>query len=113
MPDHALATAPWWKRLLTLEPALVRSVVGGVVYILALWGVDVAEVGDRLVASIIAALTIFTLVGAWIRSSVRPDATVVQAVEPDGTVIAGPASALPTGMVISRPGDSRDTIHPL
>ena len=113
MPDHALNASPWWKRILTLEPALVRTVVGGIVFILSTWGIDAAAIGDQVITTVITALAIFGAVAAWTRSAVRPDATVVQAVKPDGTVIAGPASALPTGMVISRPGDNPGTIRPL
>ena len=48
MPDHALTASPWWKRVLTLEPALVRTVVGGIVYILAVWGIDAADIGEQV-----------------------------------------------------------------
>lgn len=92
-----------FKRLLATEPAIVKGAIGLLVALGLIWGFDFTQVGDQLaqtadvVGSLVALLT-----PVWIRASVRPDATVVQAIEPDGTVVAGPASPLPTGTVIAR-----------
>lgn len=90
-----------WKRLLKLEPAIVKGLIGLLVSLGLIWGVDLTSVGDQLsqtadvVGSIIALLT-----PLWIRTSVTPDAKVVASVDTHGTVVAGAASPLPTGTVV-------------
>lgn len=91
------ASRSWWSKVLTLEPAVVHGVIGALVFILALWGVDVAGFGDRLDQTILTALGIIPLVTAWwTRGKVTPDAKVLEAVKQDSdgvyVVVAGPAA---------------------
>jgi hypothetical protein len=98
MVDHT----PWWRRLLTLEPALVRGTITALVTLGLVWGVDFTALGDQLGRTADILLGLSALIGAaWTRSVVTPTARVVQVVGPDGTVTAGPASPLPTGAVIT------------
>lgn len=92
-----------WKRLLTVEPALVRGVIGALVSIGLIWGVDFTGLGEQVAetADILGGLVVL-LTAWWTRSSVTPSALVVEQVEPNGRVIAGEASPLPTGQVITR-----------
>jgi hypothetical protein len=92
-----------WKRLLTVEPALVRGVVGAIVSIALIWGVDFTGLGEQIsqTADIVGGLVVL-LTAWWTRSAVTPAALVVEEVKPDGTTVAGPASPLPTGQVITR-----------
>lgn len=66
-------TASWWRRLLATEPALVKGVIGALVALGLVWGVDFTALGDQLsrtadiVGSIVALLT-----PLWIRQSVSP-----------------------------------------
>lgn len=100
----------WWSRLLTIEPAIVKGVVGALVALGLIWGVDLTPLGDRLTqtADILGSL-VAILTPVWIRQSVTPDAKVVQTVEPDGRIVAGPASPAPTGAtlgyVVTEPDD--------
>lgn len=92
------------RRLLTLEPAVVRGVIGALVLVLALWGVDAADLGSRVEQTVLTVLALVPLVTAWwTRSAVTPNAKVAEAVEADGTRVAGPASPLPTGATIPSP----------
>lgn len=97
-PARPLTT---WQRIKTFEPALLRAVVLAVVGVLALWGLDLTEWGDRVVNSWTLLFPVLFLVqGWWTRSSVSPAAAVVEEVRPNGDVVAGPASPLPTGTVV-------------
>lgn len=93
----------WLKKLVTMEPALVRGIVGALVAIGLVWGVDFTGLGEQIsqTADIIGGLV--ALLTPWaIRAAVTPAALVVEEVKPDGTTVAGPASPLPTGQVITR-----------
>lgn len=92
-----------WKKLLTVEPALVRGVIGAIVSIGLIWGLDFTGVGEQLAqtADIVGGLVVL-LTAWWTRSAVTPAALVVEEVKPDGRVVAGEASPLPTGQVIHR-----------
>lgn len=117
MPDHARTPArraSLLRRLLTLEPALVRGVITAIVFVAALWGLDVADLGEKVSQTILVLLALVPLIQAWwTRGVVTPDAKVVQSVEPNGDVVAGPASPSPTGMVLRNVNDPDDTIRPL
>jgi len=91
----------WWSRLLTIEPAIVKGVIGALVALGLIWGVDLTPLGDQLTqtADILGSL-VAILTPVWIRQSVTPDAKVVQTVEPDGRIVAGPASPAPTGSTL-------------
>jgi len=97
------------SRLAALEPAMLRGVIVAVVGLLAVWGVNAADVGAQLEQTVeILFGTLLPLVTALvIRASVTPNAKVVQEVKSDGTLIAGPASPLPTGATILQPGERR------
>jgi len=89
------------KRLATLEPVMLISVFTAIVLFAAVWGFDLAALGDKLGQSVTILIPVIVLVaGWWTRSAVTPAARVVETVAPDGTRIAGPASPLPTGSVI-------------
>lgn len=92
-----------WKRLLTIEPALVRGVIGAIVSIGLIWGLDFTGIGEQLAqtADIVGGLVVL-LTAWWTRSAVTPAALVVEEVKPDGRVVAGEASPLPTGQTIIR-----------
>lgn len=90
-----------WQRIKTFEPALLRAVVLAVVGVLALWGLDLTEWGDRIVNSWTLLFPVLFLVqGWWTRGVVTPQNAVVETVDEHGTHLAGPASPLPTGSVV-------------
>jgi len=89
---------PFWRRLLALEPAVIKGVIGALVALGLIWGADFTALGDQLtrtadvLGSIVAILT-----PLWIRQSVTPTSRVVSVANPDGAVVAGPASPLLDG----------------
>ncbi len=108
---HAITPAtdtPWWRRLIALEPAVVKGLIGLLVALALIWGVDLTPLGDRLsqsadvLGSIIALLT-----PLWIRGSVTPDALVVERAARDhdlgAVVLAGPANDRLDDGVLVRP----------
>lgn len=85
---------PLWRRLLTLEPAVVRGVIGAVVSLGLIWGFDLTPWGDRLTqtADILGTLVLL-LTPLWVRHGVTPAASVVAKVDPkSGDVVNGPAA---------------------
>lgn len=86
------------RDLIAREPVVVRTVIGLVVAGALVWGVDIADLGERvaqtveIIAAIVAALGI-----AWGRQGSAPMRDVVAIVAPDGTTVAGPASPRPDG----------------
>lgn len=117
---HALPDkpAPWWARLVAairyvanLEPVAVAAVWRAVVAVLAASGLVVShQVDGRVTATIVAAyglIELLTTIRA--RAKVAPLAKVVESVQTIGgaqQVVAGPANAIPTGVVI-RPADDQ------
>ncbi|HEY9249248.1 MAG TPA: hypothetical protein VIO38_08960 [Rariglobus sp.] len=97
MSEHALPTAGW-HRLLTLEPALVRGVIGALVALGLIWGLDFTAIGDRLAqsADILGSL-VALLTAWWTRSAVTPASQVEARVDSGGVTVAGPASPQPDG----------------
>ena len=90
------------RRLAQLEPVMLIAVITAIVMLLGIWGIDAAELGDKVGASINLIWPAVVLVAAaWTRTKTSASAAVVQVVAPDGTVTAGPASLLPTGTVVS------------
>lgn len=84
------ATAPSrWRRLLSLEPALVRGAVGSVVTVGLVWGVDLSDLGERVATTADVVLgTLLPLLAAWwIRGAVVPRAKVGA---PDGDTASAP-----------------------
>lgn len=99
--------------LVQLEPVAVQAVVRAVFVLVAAVGVTVPEwLEPRIAAVVVAAyalLEVLTTLRA--RAKVTPDARVVEEVRPDGVVVAGPASELPTGHVVRQWGDVDPTDH--
>ncbi|WP_263119290.1 hypothetical protein [Cellulomonas sp. RIT-PI-Y] len=100
------SSIPWWRRVLTLEPVAVQAAVRAVVLlvgaVLAVFGLDLPDNIEPWLLGVVAAfyVAVEAITTMLARSKATPAATVVQTVEPDGTVVAGPASPLPTGAVI-------------
>jgi hypothetical protein len=84
---------PRWRRLLSLEPALVRGAVGSVVTVGLVWGIDLSELGERVATTADVVLgTLLPLLAAWwIRGAVVPSAKV--AAPDDDTAPPPPADA--------------------
>lgn len=91
------------RRVLAMEPVAVQGVVRLAFVLLAAVGVTVSdELSGQVLAAIAAAYALIEAATTlWARSKVRPDATVVAVVEPDGTTVAGPASPLPDGTIVN------------
>lgn len=90
------------QRILTFEPTLARAIVMTVVLVAGLVGLNLTEVGDAVVTGWTAIFALFPLIqGWWTRPAVTANAKVEIAKEEDGTLIAGPASPLPDGTVIT------------
>ena len=105
--------APWWARLraavryvLTLEPVAVQAVVRAVLVLAAAVGLTVPEWVEPRAAGIVVAFYALVELLTTLRARARTtaDAAVVERVV-DGQVVAGPASELPTGVVV-RPAGS-------
>ncbi|WP_284252339.1 hypothetical protein [Litorihabitans aurantiacus] len=72
----------------------MRGVIGAVVALGLIWGVDLTPWGDRLTqtADVVGTLVLL-LTPLWVRQGVTPAAAVVAKVDPDsGAVVAGPAN---------------------
>lgn len=102
---HALPTAdaPLWRRLAALEPAVVRGLIGAVVALGLIWGIDLTALGDQLTATADILGTIaLLLTPLWVRQATTPTSVVVEQVDRHmqygAVVIAGPANdRLPEG----------------
>jgi hypothetical protein len=100
MGEH-VATDAWWKRLLTMEPAVYRGVIGALVSVGLIWGADFADLGERIAQTLDAVGAIVALITPfWIRQATTPAATVVARVDANGDITAGDASPFPTGLVV-------------
>ncbi len=100
------------KRLLTLEPALVRSVASVVVLIGANVGLNLSAHVDSAVTVVLAVLALLPLLQAWwTREAVTPNAVVVERVDENAYVVAGPANELvPTDARIRLSGYNEDEV---
>jgi hypothetical protein len=89
----------WWQKVRKFEPARVRYVIGGLVLIAGLWGLNATELGDQLSQTWDIAYGILVLIftGETIRSKVSPTETVVAQEKPTGEVVAGPAANVGEG----------------
>jgi uncharacterized membrane protein len=89
--------------VLALEPVVVLTVIRAVLVlagaVLAGFGLAVPATFEPWLVGVVVAFyaVVEAVTAAVTRARATPNAKVVQTVEPDGTVVAGPASALPTG----------------
>lgn len=100
-----------WK----FEPAVYKTAITGVVALLAIWGYNASEWGDKLTQSVdvlallipaVIALVANVVSGLWVRKSVTPVEAVVEQVNKHGEVVAGPANDILTeGVVVRNTGD--------
>lgn len=113
MAHEAPDARPWWARftaavryVLALEPVAVAAVWRAVVAVLAAAGFTVADHVDARVAGTIVAVYALVELLTTIRARARvtPEARVVERVNDDGVVVAGPANELPTGSPIRDAG---------
>lgn len=102
---HALtptADAPWWRRILSLEPVAVQAVARALFVLAGTLGLTISDdLSGRVLAAIAAFYALVEVTTTlWARSRVVPQDKVVQTVEPTGEILAGPASPAPTGTVV-------------
>lgn len=98
------------------EPAVWKTAITGVIGLLAIWGFNASEVGEQLLASVdvlailipaVIALVSSVVGGLWVRPSVTPNVAVVERVNKDDQVVAGPANSLvPEGEYIRGASDA-------
>ena len=95
------------NRLLSLEPALVRSVAAFIVLVASNIGLNITDEANQAVTVVLAGLALVPLLqGWWTRQAVTPNAKVVEHIEtaPAGLpdiVVAGEANELvETGVAI-------------
>lgn len=104
MADHALSTTQ--REPAAVAATIVALVAAGIAAVVA-FGVDLDETQTEAILGLTAVLAP-VLAGLLIRPKVTPNAKVVEFVDTDtepDTVVAGQASALPTGTVLPiRPG---------
>ncbi len=105
--SHAALTpvtdsTPWWRRLLSLEPVAVQAVVRAVFVLAGTLGLTIPdEVSGKALAAVAAFYALVEVATTlWARSRVTPQDKVVQSVEPNGEILAGPASPVTTGTVV-------------
>ena len=102
----ATATESRWKRILQLAPVAVQAAVRALVLlvgaILAGFGLDLPAGIEPWLIGVVAAfyVAVEAVTTMLARSKATPDAKVVQTVEPDGRIVAGPASPAPTGATL-------------
>lgn len=97
----------WWKKLLKLEPVAVQAVIRAVfvfaTVLLGGFGIAVPEGLEPWVLAVVlaayAVLEAITTLLARLRAT--PNAKVVQEVTEDGRVLAGEASPMPTGTLLT------------
>lgn len=79
-------------RLLSLEPALVRSIASVVIIIGTNVGLNISNAVDGTVTVVLAILAVLPLIqGWWTRQAVTPNAAVVERVTPEDEILAGSA----------------------
>lgn len=101
---------PWLKRLMALEPALVRALITTVVGFGALLGYDWATGGEKVDLLFFGLIAVLGAVQAlWTRLVVSPTAKVAAVLRPDGQLEAGPAAPQENGdLVIVSPPEPYD-----
>lgn len=92
---------PWVKRILALEPALVRGVIVAVVGLAAYLGLDWAAEGEQASLIVFGLIAVLSAVQAlWTRLVVTPTEKVAAVLRPDGQLEAGPAAPQPDGDLV-------------
>lgn len=96
------ASLPFWQRLATLEPALIRQAGNLLLLVATFAGFTISDQIDAVVAIIVAGVAFVAAVLTWLstRKVVTPTAVVVAQVEADGQAVAGPASVVETGELV-------------
>jgi hypothetical protein len=106
---HALTPdtgTSWWKRILTLEPVAVQAAVRAVLLlagaVLAGFGLNLPDGIEPWAVGVIAAfyVAVEAVTTMLARRKATPDVKVAQIVEPDGRIVAGPASVAETGSTL-------------
>lgn len=94
MTETSDATAPWWRRVLDLEPVLVATAVRAIVAVLAAVGIllpgDLEAWTVGLFVAVAAAAE--AVLAIWSRLKVTPVVKVVEQVDAFDQVVAGPAN---------------------
>lgn len=85
----------WIRKLRTLQPAVVNSVIASVVSLLAIWGINATEIGGQIGESVILIVAIVNILfGFLTKSEVVPLAKVAAFFNSDtGQLQNGPASS--------------------
>lgn len=92
---------PWWKRLMLLEPAVVKPLIVAVVGVGAALGFDWAAGGDQVDAVWVAVFGVLTvLAGLWTRVSTVAYARTAAVQRADGQLEAGPAAPQQNGELV-------------
>lgn len=97
------ASLPFWRRLATLEPALIRQFGNLLLMVATFAGFAIGDQIEAGVAIFIAFVAFVAAVLTWLstRSVVTPTAIVAAQVEVDGQTVAGPASTVETGELVT------------
>lgn len=100
------------RELIAHEPVVVRSLIGLIVAGALVWGVDIADLGERIAQTVEIVAAIVALLGlTWARQGAFAAKEVVAVVEPDGTTVAGPASPLPDGTPVTPGLTDHEALH--
>lgn len=92
---------PWWRRLMLLEPAVVKPLIVAIVGVGATLGFDWATGGERVSASWAAIFGVLTvLAGLWTRVSTVAYARTAAIQRSDGQLEAGPAAPQQNGELV-------------
>ena len=88
--------------LKNFEPVLWKTVVGGLVTLGLIWGVDLTFLGDQVNQSLDVLVTLLpavslALTGLWIRKSVTAPGKTLVVLGEDGGTVAGPGLDVPNG----------------
>lgn len=92
---------PWVKRVLALEPALVRGVIVAVVGLAAYFGLDWAAGGEQVGSVVFGLIAVLAAVQAlWTKAAVVPVAKAAAILRSDGQLEAGPAAPQTDGELV-------------
>lgn len=101
------------RELIIREPVVIRVTITALVSIGLIWGLDFTELGDRLTETADLLGGLVAAIGlAWTRAGASAAATVVATKEPSGALVAGPASAKPTGQLIDPDEPTSSLVEP-